>query len=409
MPRKVKDRSLDSREARGRLKVRGMPYYKALDKKLHLGYRRLKGRPGTWWARHYLGDQQYDLESIGVADDMSAADGIEILDFWQAQAKARERMAQRTKTNAGEDGKTLTVAVSLDRYEQNLKVRERSIENVQRVRAHLTEGLAEAAVALLTSRRLQTWRDGLLEKMEPASVDRVCNAFRAALNLAADLSEGALSRAPWETGLKSISGGSEPRNVVISDSQVRRVVAEAPKESTEFGLFVELAAVTGARPSQLARILVRQLSSDQVDIPSSRKGKLKNKKSSNAVPIPTSLAARLRTIARDKSQNAVLLTKPSGEPWKKSDHSRLFCRTVERAELDPDVVTIYALRHSSITRQLRANIPIRIVAAVHDTSVAMIEKTYSADIAKFSNDLVRPALIDVGPQFDQEASNVVNL
>jgi len=32
MPRKVKDRKLDSREARSKLKPRGMPYYAAIGK-----------------------------------------------------------------------------------------------------------------------------------------------------------------------------------------------------------------------------------------------------------------------------------------------------------------------------------------------------------------------------------------
>jgi aldehyde dehydrogenase (NAD+) len=35
------------------------------------------------------------------------------------------------------------------------------------------------------------------------------------------------------------------------------------------------------------------------------------------------------------------------------------------------------LRHSSIVWSLLAGVPIRFVAAVHDTSVPMIEKTYS--------------------------------
>jgi hypothetical protein len=39
---------------------------------------------------------------------------------------------------------------------------------------------------------------------------------------------------------------------------------------------------------------------------------------------------------------------------------------------------MYALRH---VRQLLANVPIRVVAMLHDTSVAMIEKTYSKYIA----------------------------
>jgi hypothetical protein len=41
---------------------------------------------------------------------------------------------------------------------------------------------------------------------------------------------------------------------------------------------------------------------------------------------------------------------------------------------------MYALRHSSIVRGLKANLPIRLVAALHDTSVEMIEKHYSAFI-----------------------------
>ena len=42
----------------------------------------------------------------------------------------------------------------------------------------------------------------------------------------------------------------------------------------------------------------------------------------------------------------------------------------------PDAIP-YALRHSSIVRGIRAGLPIRLVAAVHDTSVQMIERHYS--------------------------------
>ena len=56
-----------------------------------------------------------------------------------------------------------------------------------------------------------------------------------------------------------------------------------------------------------------------------------------------------------------------------------------RAGLDPAEVTIYALRHSSIVRQLLANTPIRVVATLHDTSVVMIERTYSKFITDHSD------------------------
>jgi hypothetical protein len=62
--------------------------------------------------------------------------------------------------------------------------------------------------------------------------------------------------------------------------------------------------------------------------------------------------------------------------------------------LDPNEVTIYALRHSSIVRALLANVPARFVAAGHDTSIAMLERTYSKYIADHADALSRRALLD---------------
>jgi hypothetical protein len=43
-------------------------------------------------------------------------------------------------------------------------------------------------------------------------------------------------------------------------------------------------------------------------------------------------------------------------------------------------------------RQLLANVPVRVVAALHDTSVAMIERTYSKYIADHADELARATL-----------------
>jgi hypothetical protein len=55
------------------------------------------------------------------------------------------------------------------------------------------------------------------------------------------------------------------------------------------------------------------------------------------------------------------------------------------------------LRHSSIARALLANVPIRVVAAQHDTSVLMLERTYSANIGDHSDALGRRGLLHVDP------------
>ena len=57
--------------------------------------------------------------------------------------------------------------------------------------------------------------------------------------------------------------------------------------------------------------------------------------------------------------------------------SRGLPRDVAAAGLDPAEVTAYALRHCSIVRMLLAGIPARLVASLHDTSVAEIERHYS--------------------------------
>ncbi|HWP26309.1 MAG TPA: hypothetical protein VNL39_08210 [Xanthobacteraceae bacterium] len=82
MARRIPDDRLQTREARRRLARRSKAYWRIIERGLHLGYRRLAGKAGTWWAGHYLGAQRYAVESLGVADDLSEADGVAILDYW---------------------------------------------------------------------------------------------------------------------------------------------------------------------------------------------------------------------------------------------------------------------------------------------------------------------------------------
>ena len=54
MAKTVKDKTLDSATARSKLAPSGVPYWRNLDKGLHLGYR--KGKTGgVWVLRRYLG------------------------------------------------------------------------------------------------------------------------------------------------------------------------------------------------------------------------------------------------------------------------------------------------------------------------------------------------------------------
>ena len=109
----------------------------------------------------------------------------------------------------------------------------------------------------------------------------------------------------------------------------------------------------------------------------------------------------MQLLTEDRPATSPLLLKPSGDRWRKSDHSRLFRRVVKAAHRDPAEVTIYALRHSNIVRQILAGVPIRVVAVNHDTSVAMIERTYSRYIGEHAHLLARGALREVRPYSDR--------
>jgi integrase len=373
-----------------------------------LGYRRNK-TAGTWVARVSDGKGGNWTKAIGNADDFDDADGSNVLDFWQAQEKTR--MLGRADRTGIASVKPATVAQALDAYEADLKTRGAEPGNVRRVRVHLPTRLLDKTVALLTSGELRRWRDGLAGSMTPASVNRTRTGLKAALNLAAEHDERIGNRRAWGSGLATIPDAERSRNVILTEATVRQIIAEAGKIGPEFGLLVEVAAVTGARVGQLARIEVQDLQADReaprLMMPTSRKGKGRKTVQRRPVPIPLGLATKLRVRANEGPATAPLLLKPSGSPWKKSDHTRLFVRAARAAGQDPAQVTMYALRHSSIVRQILAGVPIRVVAVNHDTSIAMMEQTYSRHIGDHSDALARAALLDTADTANPD--NVVPL
>jgi len=140
-------------------------------------------------------------------------------------------------------------------------------------------------------------------------------------------------------------------------------------------------------------------------MPRSRKGRGQRQVTRRPVPITPTLAAKLRQAAGTRAPQAPLLVRRDGQPWnlQNQEHLRIpFGRIAKQLGLD---CTPYALRHSSIVRQLLANTPIRVVAVCHDTSVVMIERTYSPYIADHSDAIARRGLLDTAPA----GENVVSL
>ena len=394
MARSTRSTTLETRTARLRLPVSGKPVFIKLGKQLGLGYRRNK-IAGTWVVRVADGKRGNWTRAIGAADDFEDADGTHVFDFWQAQEKARAFVRE----SRGDVGlaEPITVSQALDRYEADLKTRGGDLGNVSRVRCNMTGAMVRKPLSLLGARDPRAWRDTLAKALAPATVNRTCTALKAALNLAADHDERIISRRAWEVGLAAIPGAEESRNVILPDETIRKLILAAREHSPQFGLLVEVAAVTGARVSQIAKLEVQDLQngpSPRLMMPASRKGRGTKTVLRRPVPISSALADRLTAAASGSPAIAPLLVKRSGDPWRTSNHSELFARAAERCDLDPREVTIYALRHSSIVRQLLAGVPVRVVAVNHDTSIVMIERTYSRYIGDHADAVARGALLN---------------
>lgn len=435
MARSARSPKLETRTARLKLPIRKKPYSAPLAPGVILLYRRNQGA-GTWAVR-LTADGKDEMHRLAVADDYADANDRDVLNFWQAQKAA----SGKSKEHEG-DTEPVTLKKAIEDYRADIKTRGGDTGNVTRVLAHLSADMLARTVSSLNAGELKRWRDRLAKSMKASSVNRTTTCFKAALNLAADHDER-IAKRPWETGLQAIRGAERSRNVILSDGRVRDLVREAyqpnrrPAEMMQgdarakaeedgrrwaeaFGLLVEVLAITGARVSQIGRLEVQDVQGNgdgpRLMMPSSRKGKGTKEILRRPVPIPADLARRL-TAAAGRPASAPLLTKPGGSPWRKSDHSRLFDRVIGRlqararqeaqgrgaeaeaiegAGADLDDATIYALRHSSIVRQLLAGVPIRVVAASHDTSVAMIERTYSRYIADHADAMTRRALLNLG-------------
>jgi integrase len=395
MARRPRSAQLETRTARLKLARRKKPHtFATISPGIALGYRRNQGA-GTWVVRVADGRGGNWTKGFATADDHEDADGEHVLTFWQAQDKARA-----LARGSVDSGRPCTVIEALNAYAADLKARGGLITNAFRPRLHLSPALANKPVGLLTSRELQRLRDSLISKIKPASINRLFRGLKAALNLAAKHDARITNASAWRIGLAALPDAYQARNTILTDEQVRALITAAYDEDPALGVLTELGAVTGARPSQLARLEVGDLQLERADgprllMPSSRKGRGRKRIDRYPVPIPASLANRLRQAAGEREMSAPLLLRTSGRAWSKSsaDYRRPFQRAVAKAGLDPDT-TFYALRHSSIVRALLAAVPVRLVAVAHDTSVPMIERSYSRYIGDHADAILRRAQFD---------------
>jgi integrase len=280
--------------------------------------------------------------------------------------------------------------------------------NMTTPRHHLTPLILSKPVSMLTVRELRHWRNEIAKTLEASSVNRICKSLKACLNLAASHDDRITNAKAWAVGLAALPEADDTAsNLVLSDEQRRAVVSASYSISPEFGLYAEV-HTTGARSGQIALLDVGDLQTRAKPLlmmPSSLKGRNRRTRTRKPMLITPGLAMRLKQAAAGRAADQPLLLNRNGERWSAGEHREPFIKAAQAAGLPPGA-SVYCLRHTAITRALLAGVPVRLVASSFDTSVAMIEKTYSKFIADHGDEQMRKAVFDIDAP---AAGNVVPL
>ena len=164
------------------------------------------------------------LQRFALADDHEESNGSTVLTFWEAAEIARKLARGDDPVGEVEAGRPLTICEAVAAYERDLKARDAGLENAKWLRYHLTPALMSKPVAMLTQREVRALRDSLIDKVPKRStVNRFMRAFKACLTLAANDDERITNRKAWK--LPALRDTANPRNVILTEPQVRDVVA----------------------------------------------------------------------------------------------------------------------------------------------------------------------------------------
>lgn len=433
MARRIRDTSLETRTARLRLKRRGKPYWRMLDKGLQVGYRR-SSDGGSWVARRYVGARQYEETRIAIADDTSDADGGSILDFSQAQEKARTWRTTSERRDSGLDPLTgLAPEQSIEAYLVSDAVRDymtwftrhrKSARATQRVAEfHILPALGKLPVARLTTPRIRDWFTNIAEskprlrsskvdapkyrdttrdpedakRRRRATANRVLTVLKAALNHA--FRDGNVRSDDAWRRVRPFRGVEEPVVRYLQGDEMQRLVNAC---DPDFAQLVRAALLTGCRYGELIALHTSDFNADvgTLAIRTSKSGKPRH------VVLTDEGQQFLAMTTLGKSRGDRLFTHANGQPWGYNWQIRPFAEACKRARIATPI-TFHGLRHTYASQLAMKGVPLTVIAAqLGHADTRITERHYAHLAPSYVAETVRaafPTLGIVGP------SNVVGI
>lgn len=422
MARRIKNVKLDTRTARRDLKQDKNPYWTRVDRNSHLGYR--KGAKGGYWIARVRLDDGFRMQSIGTADDTSDADGLEILDYFQALDKSRAWFEQAARIEKGVGKAKFTVSDALDEYIEYLEMHGKSAQRAKYcIEAYIRDVFGSTLVSNLQAKKISDWHKKLVDdkprkrakkgevsfndnaskeddylRKRKATANRILTILKAALNRA--YNEGKVASDDAWRRVKPYRNVDSAKIRFLTLSECGRVVNAC---DLDFKPLVQAGLLTGCRYGELINMRVQDYHEDSgtLFIPDSKSGK----------PRHVTLEVQgQRFFARHvigKSGGAYMFTRKDGEQWGRSHQTRRLKDACKRAGIFP-VISFHILRHTHASQLVQRGVPLPVIAAqLGHADTRVCEKHYAHLTPNYISDTIRAHFPDMQIVEEDNVSKII--
>lgn len=411
MARTVRNYAMNTRAARERLKVQTEPYWTMINEGQHLGYYRGK-RFSKWVARYRRPGAKggYTKITLGEADDITDANGSTVLDWRQAQDKARAWFDTLDKSDGRVAG-PYTVSDALDDYLEAFQGKD--VVNVRsRIDGLIRLALGKIDLAKLTQQQIEGWHRAMakspaklrtskgakVDNVRPLTDDESIRRRRSTANRILTVLKAALNHAfrnrkvssdlAWRL-VKPFKKVDEAKLRYLSDDEAVRIANAC---DPVFRPMVQAALLTGGRYGELSKARVRDFDAEA--------GVLMLTETKSSKPRPVYLdeeGVDLLTVqAVGKSGDAWLFPRPDGKCWGASQQARYMGRACANGRIEP-AAGFHDLRRTFGARLAKKGVPMAYIAEALGHADERITRKHYAHLApSHVASVVREAISGLG-------------
>jgi len=352
--------NIRSKTARAKLRHQNEPYWDALRRGLHIGYRTSSTGVGTWVGRLYHGKRYHHTT---LNDQIEFDEARKLIEKWADNVINGEQERQSDPT------KPVTVEDACRAYviERRATKGDKTAYDASNRFERLVYGKPFGRVKLtaLKESDVTTWRNAQLSGAEDKrkakdSINRNLKSVKAALN--------ATKNPHVRNELKAVeyfANVAQRRQGWLNAEQRNTLLASMSEDLKQFATALFL---LGCRPGELAKANVADYSANSGEL------FLTGKTGPRTIRVSDKAREVLDTLVQDRAPNAPLFLTNSRKRWTVDTWHSRFVTARDKAKMP--TATLYFARHSFISEALTQGIPIHDVARYTGTSVKIIERNY---------------------------------